>query len=238
MFFWWDQTILLLIPPFIFAIWAQVKVKSTYSKFSSVPSKSGMTGADVAKAILHAENIVLSHDPSSMPPGSACGLEAIPGHLTDHYDPRDRVLRLSEEVYRGQSVAALGIAAHEVGHAIQHARLYSPLMMRNVIYPISNIGSSLAFPLFFIGLIFSFPILLQIGIGLFTLAVFFTIITLPVELNASSRAMRALAGGGYLAEDELKGARKVLTAAALTYVAAAAMAVVNLLRMVLLSNRN
>ncbi|MCH7911244.1 MAG: zinc metallopeptidase [Candidatus Hydrogenedentes bacterium] len=128
--------------------------------------------------------------------------------------------------------------AHEVGHAIQHARLYSPLMMRNIVYPVCNVGSTLAFPLFFIGFLFSFPALLQIGIFLFTLAVFFTVLTLPVEFNASSRAIRALASGGYLTEDELQGTRKVLSAAAMTYVAAAAMAILQLVRMIFLSNRN
>lgn len=238
MIFWWDQTILMLIPPLLFAIWAKIKVKSTYSKFSRIGSRSGMTGADVAKAILRSEEIALSDDPTSMPEGSACGLEAIEGHLTDHYDPRGRVLRLSHEVYSGHSVAALGIAAHEVGHAIQHARLYSPLMMRNVIYPISNIGSTMAFPLFFVGFLFSWPSLLNIGIALFTMAVFFTLITLPVEFNASSRAMRALEAGGFLSDDELRGARKVLSAAALTYVAAAAMAVIQLFRLVILADRH
>lgn len=237
-FFFFDSTMIIIVPALVFALWAQFKVKSTYKKYAQVGSQSGMTGADVAKAILAQEDIAVVSDPSGMPEGSACGLMAIPGHLTDHYDPRDRMLRLSEEVYHGQSVAALGIAAHEVGHAIQHARLYSPLMMRNIVYPVCNVGSTLAFPLFFVGFLFSFPILLQVGIFLFTLAVFFTVLTLPVEFNASSRAMRALASGGYLNQDELRGARKVLSAAAMTYVAAAAMAILQLVRMILLSNRN
>lgn len=237
-FFFFDSTMLIIVPALVFALWAQFKVKSTYKKYAQIASQSGMTGADVVKAILAQEGIALVADPAGMPEGSACGLMAIPGHLTDHYDPRDRMLRLSEEVYYGQSVAALGIAAHEVGHAIQHARLYSPLMMRNIVYPVCNVGSTLAFPLFFVGFLFSYPLLLQVGIFLFTLAVFFTLLTLPVEFNASSRAMRALASGGYLAEDELRGARKVLSAAALTYVAAAAMAILQLVRMIFLSNRN
>ena len=237
-FFFLDSTILIIVPALIFALWAQYKVKSTYKKYAQVASQSGMTGADVARAILAQEDIALVSNPTAMPEGSACGLMAIPGHLTDHYDPRDRILRLSEEVYHGRSVASLGIAAHEVGHAIQHARLYSPLMMRNIVYPVCNVGSTLAFPLFFIGFLFSFPALLQIGIFLFTLSVFFTVLTLPVEFNASSRAMRALASGGYLSQDELYGARKVLSAAAMTYVAAAAMAILQLVRMIFLSNRN
>lgn len=228
-------SIVLLLPAIGFAIWAQTKIKSTYARFSKVGNRRGLTGADVAQAILRDENIVITDDPLSAPGAAACSLEAIPGHLTDHYDPRSRTLRLSEDVYHGQSVAALGIAAHEVGHAIQHARLYSPLMMRNVVYPVCNVGTTLAWPLLIIGMI-AFPPLLKLAVIMFTLAVFFTVLTLPVEYNASSRAMRALANGGYLDDEELDGARKVLSAAALTYVAAAAMAIVQLLRVVLLAN--
>lgn len=234
--FLFGPTIVLLLPAIGFAIWAQIKIKSTYAHFSKVGNRRGLTGADVAQAILRDENIVLTDDPLSAPDGvAACSLEATPGHLTDHYDPRSRTLRLSEDVYHGQSVAALGIAAHEVGHAIQHARLYSPLMMRNVVYPVCNVGTTLAWPLLIIGMI-AFPPLLKLAVIMFTLAVFFTVLTLPVEYNASSRAMRALASGGYLDDEELDGARKVLSAAALTYVAAAAMAIVQLLRVVLLAN--
>ena len=228
-------SMILLLPAFLFTIWAQMKVKSTYAKYSQIATRSGMTGADVAASILRDENIELNNNPESMPDGAACGLEAIDGQLTDHYDPRSRMLRLSQDIYHGQSIASLGIAAHEVGHAVQHARMYSPLMMRNIVYPICGIGQTLAWPLFFIGLFLSQPMLLQAGIALFTLAVFFTVLTLPVEFNASSRAMRALASGGYLTDDELVGARKVLNAAALTYVAAAAMAVMQLVRMVILA---
>ncbi len=229
-------TIVLLLPAIGFAIWAQTKIKSTYARFSKVGNRRGLTGADVAQGILRDENIVITDDPLSAPGGvAACSLEATPGRLTDHYDPRSRTLRLSEDVYHGQSVAALGIAAHEVGHAIQHARLYSPLMMRNVVYPVCSVGTTLAWPLLIIGMI-AFPPLLKLAVIMFTLAVFFTVLTLPVEYNASSRAMRALASGGYLDDEELDGARKVLSAAALTYVAAAAMAIVQLLRVVLLAN--
>lgn len=230
-----DPTIVLLLPAIGFAIWAQSKIKSTYARFSKVGNRRGLTGADVARAILHDENIALTSDPLSYAGAAACSLEATPGHLSDHYDPRSRTLRLSEDVYHGQSVAALGIAAHEVGHAIQHARLYSPLMMRNVVYPICSLGTTLAWPLLIVGLI-AVPLLLKAAVIMFTLAVFFTVLTLPVEYNASSRAMRALASGGYLDAEELDGARKVLSAAALTYVAAAAMAVLQLLRVVLLAN--
>lgn len=234
MFF--DPTMLLLIPAVILAAWAQHKVKSTYAKFSQVGNRRGLTGADVAALILKSERIELVDDPSGYPAGAACGLEAIPGQLTDHYDPRDHVLRLSEGVYHGRSVAALGIAAHEVGHAIQHARGYAPLAIRNIIYPVTGFGSFLAWPLFIIGLIAAWPPLMQAGIILFTGAVVFTVITLPVEFNASSRAIRALADGGHLDQDELQGAKKVLSAAAMTYVASTAMAVLQLLRMVLLAN--
>lgn len=233
--FFLDPTILILLPAIGFPIWAQSKIKSTYARFSKVGNRRGLTGADVAQAILRDENIALTNDPMSYTGGAACSLEATPGHLSDHYDPRSRALRLSEDVYYGQSVAALGIAAHEVGHAIQHARLYSPLMMRNVVYPICRFGTTLAWPLLIVGLI-AVPILLKVAVAMFTLAVFFTVLTLPVEYNASSRAMRALASGGYLDEEELDGAHKVLSAAALTYVAAAAMAVFQLLRVVLLKN--
>lgn len=232
--FFWDPTFVLLIPAFILAMWAQAKVKSTYARFSEVISRSGLTGADVAVRILDDANIAVATNPSEFPDGSACALEAVPGKLSDHYDPRSRTLRLSEDVYYGRSVAALGIAAHEVGHAIQHAKLYSPLMMRNVVYPVCSLGSTLAFPLFLVGF-FAFPPLMKLAILFYTLAVFFTVLTLPVEFNASSRALKALANGGYLDSEELSGARSVLSAAALTYVASAAMAITQLFRMFLLS---
>ncbi|HOV73103.1 MAG TPA: zinc metallopeptidase [Candidatus Hydrogenedentes bacterium] len=230
-----DPTMILLIPAMILAVWAQIKVKSTYAKFSQVATRSGLTGADVAKLILQDANIPLSNDPSRFPGGVACGLAAIPGELTDHYDPRTRMLNLSEDIYYGRSIAALGIAAHEVGHAIQHAQLYGPLALRNIIYPVCGLGSTLAFPLFFIGLIANFGVLMQVAILLFTLAVFFTVLTLPVEFNASRRALLALENGGYLTADELYGARKVLSAAAMTYIAAAAMAIMQLIRMLLIA---
>ncbi len=230
------SSMLLLIPALLFGVWAQIKVKSAYSKYSKVGVRSGLTGAQVAQQILRDADIEMVTDPSMHPAGTVCGLECMPGKLTDHYDPRSHTLRLSEEVYLGSSVASLGIAAHEAGHAIQHAQLYLPLTMRNVVYPISNIGSTLAFPLFFIGLVFvRSPFLMNIGIMLYSFAVFFTVVTLPVEFNASKRALRALANGGYLADDEMYGAKKVLTAAALTYVAAAAMAILQLVRMILIS---
>lgn len=235
----WDPTMILLLPAIALTIWAQAKVHSAYGRFSKVLNRRGLTGADVAAAILRDEDIALTNNPARIAgqtAGPAVGLESVPGHLTDHYDPRSRMLRLSDPVFNGTSVAALGIAAHEAGHAIQHAQGYAPLTVRNVVYPVCNIGTMAAWPLFIAGLLFSMPMLLKVGIVLFTLAVFFTVLTLPVEFNASSRAMRALAHGGYLTDEELGGARKVLNAAAMTYVAAAAVSIMHLVRMLILAN--
>ena len=230
-----DPTMVLLIPALLFAMWAQWKVSSTYKKYSQVPVRSGLTGAKVAAAILRDADIPLSDNPGSTD-GLACGLEMTQGQLTDHYDPTNRTLRLSEGVYQGRNVAALGVAAHEVGHAIQHKDGYAPLVLRNVAYPVSRFGSTLAFPLFLAGLFIpAFSGLMHIGIMLFTVAVFFTVITLPVEFNASSRALAALSEGGYVNEEELAGVKKVLNAAAMTYVASAAMAALQLIRMILIA---
>lgn len=230
-----DPTMVLLIPAILLAVWAQFKVQSTYARYSQVATRRGLTGARVAAEILEDNGIEVVRNPEQVPDRHACALEPTPGHLTDHYSPTERTLRLSEEVYGGTSIAALGIAAHEVGHAIQHARAYSPLMLRNVVYPVCNIGSTLAFPIFIVGLFMAAKPLMQIGILLFAFAVFFTLITLPVEFDASRRAVKSLASGGYLAEDELVGARKVLNAAAMTYVAASAMAILNLVRLLILA---
>ena len=233
--FLFDPTIILLIPALLFASWAQWKVSSTYKEYSQVRVRSGMTGAKVAAAILRDADIPLTDDPNNTE-GLACGLEMTQGQLTDHYDPRSRTLRLSEGVYQGRNVAALGVAAHEVGHAIQHKDGYGPLVLRNVAYPVSKFGSTLAFPLFLAGLFIpAFSGLMHIGIMLFTLAVFFTVLTLPVEFNASSRALAALSEGGYVNEEELAGVKKVLNAAAMTYVASAAMAALQLIRMILIA---
>lgn len=225
-YLYFDPTMLLLIPALILAIWAQVKVKSTFSKYDKLRSARGITGREAAAAILEANNINDVH------------IEQTPGHLSDHYDPRTKTLRLSGGVYSSDSVAALGIAAHEAGHAVQHFEGYRPIMIRNAIVPLTNIGTFLAFPLIFIGLIINnatmSATLINIGIVLYGFAVVFHLITLPVEYNASHRAIAALerAGLGY---DELAGARKVLSAAAMTYVAAAAAAILQLLRLLLLS---
>jgi len=224
--FIWYGSFVILIPALILTMYAQFKVKSTYAKYSKVGVRSGMRGVDVAQRILQDAGVSVSE------------LTPIPGNLTDHYDPRRHALRLSEGVYYGNNVAALGVAAHEVGHAIQHARSYAPLALRNVIYPVASLGTNLGYILFLIGFLFSWnQTLMNLGIILFSGAVFFTFLTLPVEFNASRRAMVALANGGYLTPDELKGARAVLRAAALTYVAAATMAALQLLRMILLSRR-
>jgi len=223
--FFFDYTLVLLIPALIFALYAQSKVKSTYLKYSQVISSSELTAAEAVSEILRYS------------PASDVRVERIPGHLTDHYDPRKKVLRLSESVYDSSSIAALGVAAHEAGHAIQHAQRYSFLVLRNAFYPIASLGSNLAFPLFFIGLIFnrsSARVLMDVGILLFSAAVFFTVITLPVEFDASRRALAILKERGFLNAAELEGARKVLGAAAMTYVAATAMAAIQLLRMILI----
>jgi Zn-dependent membrane protease YugP len=223
--FFWDYTFFLLIPPLLLALYAQQKVRSTFRQYSQVTSTSRISGAEVARRILQSSG------------ASEVAIERVKGQLTDHYDPRKRKLRLSEGVHDSISLAALGIAAHETGHALQHHNKYLPLHIRNAIYPVASFGSSLAFPLFFIGFIFSRQgpsILMDIGILLFAGAVVFSLLTLPVEFNASRRALILLDEGGYLKGKELDGARRVLSAAALTYVAATAMAAMQLLRMFLL----
>lgn len=223
--FFWDWSIFLVIPPFILAIYAQSRVKNTYAKFSRVPAASRISGAEAARRILSASGA------GNVP------VERTKGRLSDHYDPRKKVLRLSEGVHDSQSLAALGIAAHEAGHAIQHARGYTPLQLRNTLFPVANLGSTLAFPLFFIGFLFSRnspSILMDIGIFLFAGAVIFSVLTLPVEFDASKRAMVLLKDTGFLRGEELNGARSVLSAAALTYVASTAMAAMQLVRMFIL----
>ena len=225
---------LLIIPPLLLAMFAQAKVRSAYAKYSQIGTRSGLTGAEVAYRVLTDADVGIAGDGRMVAPGAIAGIEPVPGNLTDHYNPRTRMLGLSEGVFNGRSIAALGIAAHEVGHAIQHARGFAPLALRTMIYPVCNIGSTLAWPLFFIGIIARFPMLIQAAIIFYTLAVVFTVITLPVEFDASRRALKALGSGGYLDAEELQGARSVLRAAALTYVAATAMAAAQLLRMVLI----
>ncbi len=199
-----------------------MKVKSTFAQYNRVRSQGGMTGAQVARNILRSNNV------------DDVEVEETGGVLSDHYDPRVKKLRLSSEIYRSSSVAALGVAAHEAGHAIQHHAGYAPLHVRNGIFPIANFGSRFAFPLFIIGFLFRSGTMMDIGIWLFLGAVIFQLITLPVEFNASGRALIQLESGGYLGRDEIGAARKVLNAAALTYVAATAVAVMHLVRLLIL----
>ncbi|NCC96946.1 MAG: zinc metallopeptidase [Synergistales bacterium] len=222
--FFFDPTMMFLIPALILAFWAQARVKSTFAQYSQVGSRKGVTGSDVAAALLSRFGL------SDVP------VRPIPGSLTDHYDPRDRSLSLSESVYGSTSIAAIGVAAHEVGHAMQHQEGYMPLQLRNAIVPVVNIGSMAAFPLFFIGLLFRGQILMNLGIVLFVGVLIFHLVTLPVELDASSRALRVLEGTGMLASDEIVGARKVLNAAAWTYVSATVMAAAQLVRLLVLRN--
>jgi len=223
--FFWDYTWFFLIPPLLLAFYTQAKVRSAYGRYSRVAASTRITGAEVAARLLSDAGI------------RGVPVEKVSGKLSDHYDPRQRVLRLSEGVYGSNSLAALGIAAHETGHALQHHTGYTPLALRNAIYPLANIGSFLAFPLFLIGFFFSQKgpsILMDLGILLYAGAVVFTVVTLPVEFNASMRALVLLRERGYLDREEISGAGKVLSAAALTYVASTAMAVMQLLRLIIL----
>lgn len=221
----YDSTFILIIPALLLALYAQYKVKSTYAKYSQVNNLRGYTGSQVARYILDDYRL------------TDIQVEPISGELSDHYDPRSKKLRLSNGIFDGRSVAALGIAAHEAGHAIQDKRAYAPLKIRNGLVPVTNLGTTIAFPLFLLGLFVGIPQLMDIGIILFSLAVVFSIITLPVEFNASKRAIKVLADGHFLNEKELPMAREVLNAAALTYVAATAMAVMNLLRLLALRSQ-
>lgn len=221
--FFWDPTMIILIPAVLITMYAQMKISSTYHQYSQVPSRRGMTGADVARYILNKNGL---YD---------VAIERIGGQLSDHYDPRTRVVRLSADVYGSTSLAALGVAAHEVGHAIQHDTGYLPLYVRNTVVPVTQIGSYLAMPLFLLGLFMSSPRLVEWGILLFGVIVFFQLVTLPVEYNASSRALATLGSEGFLDSTELQGTKKVLNAAALTYVAAALMAVLQLVRLLVIS---
>ena len=221
-----DGTYVLIILAFLISALVSAKMNATFSKYSKVRSYCGMTGAQAAQRILSSAGI---YD---------VRIEHVSGKLTDHYDPSNKVLRLSDAVYGNTSIAAIGVAAHECGHAVQHARNYVPLSVRSAIVPVANFGSQLSWPLFLAGLIFSFRPLLMIGILLFCAALLFQIVTLPVEFNASSRAIRILEGNGMLGESEITGAKKVLRAAAMTYVASLASSILQLLRLVILAGGN
>jgi len=216
--------IIFVLPAILLTIYAQARVHSTFNKYLKVRNLRGMTGAEAARIILQNQGI---YDVT---------IERIPGNLTDHYDPRTKTLRLSGPVYDGTSIASVGVSAHEAGHAIQHNESYSFLKVRHSIFPVVSISSRMAIPLIMLGFVLSFSFLVELGIILFCAVVFFQIITLPVEFNASKRALVALEGQGILSDNEIRPARKVLSAAALTYVAAAAVAVANLLRLILLAN--
>ncbi|HHT97058.1 MAG TPA: zinc metallopeptidase [Clostridiales bacterium] len=222
-FFYYESTYILVIIGVILSLFASFRVKSTFAKYSKIMSFSGITGAQAAERILQSSGI---YDVS---------VQRVSGDLTDHYDPRSKVLRLSDSVYSKGTIAAIGVAAHECGHAIQHNKEYLPLKLRSAIVPVANIGSTLAMPLIFIGILLgSSPTLINLGIIFFSFAVLFQIITLPVELDASKRAIQRVGELGVLHGDEVDKARKVLNAAAFTYVAAATASILQLLRLVLL----
>ena len=229
--FWGDWTVLVLTPAMIFAFWAQINVQTTFSRFKQVRNRRGLTAADVARRILDANGL------------NYVQIQRVSGELTDHYDPRAQVVRLSDSVYDSTSVAAIGVAAHEVGHACQHAEDYVPLRIRSAIIPMTRIGSMLAMPVFILGLLFAQlslygnmvgDVFMMLGILLFSLSTLFQLVTLPTEFNASARALKTLESYGILDGDELVGARSTLRAAALTYVAALASSLASLLRLLLI----
>ncbi|WFD09100.1 zinc metallopeptidase [Tepidibacter hydrothermalis] len=222
-YYGFDPTMILLIPAMLLAVYAQTKVKTTFNKYLRVYSQKGYTGAQVARYILD-KNGLRNVD-----------IELTGGRLSDHYDPRSKVLRLSNDVYHGTSIASVSVAAHEVGHAIQHGEEYFPLTFRNNLVPIVNISSSMSWIFIMLGFLVT-PPLLKIGILLFSGAVLFQVVTLPVEFNASSRAIDQLVTNSLITTEERKYSKKVLDAAALTYVAAAASAIMQLIRLVILSN--
>ena len=225
-FYYYDPTYILVLIGAVLSLWASATVKSTYNKYSRVYSYSGLTGAQAAAQILRQAGI---YD---------VRIEHVSGNLTDHYDPKARVLRLSDSVYGSNSVAAIGVAAHECGHAMQHNKGYAPISVRDALVPFANWGSRLSWVLIIIGIIFygqgTGQTMINIGIFAFSLAVLFQIVTLPVEFNASNRAIRVLESTGIFGTSELKCTKKVLGAAALTYVAAAASSILQLLRLILL----
>ena len=223
--YYFDWTYLLLIPGLLLGLWAQAQVKSTFEHYSKVSTRLGRPAYEAVADLLRRngnQNVII---------------QRVSGSLTDHYDPRNETLNLSESVYDSYRVAALGVAAHEAGHAMQKQTNYAPLALRSAAVPVVNIGSSLATPLFVLGLILSWKPLVTIGIVAFSLSVLFALITLPVEFDASRRAVQMLRDGGYVTADELSGVQKVLRAAALTYVASAVTSLLSLLRLVLIARR-
>ena len=221
--FYWDWTMILVIPGLLLGLWAQMRVSSAFRKYSAVHARSGMSAEDVARSMLNQ---------------AGCGnvsIRTVSGNLTDHYDPRNNTLRLSDGVYGSSSVAAIGIAAHECGHAMQQHEGYAPLVLRSALVPVVNLGSNLYFPIFLLGLLFSWEPLIYVGIACFALILVFSLVTLPVEFNASGRALRVLDQQGYLSSEEMDGARAVLNAAAMTYVAAAISSLLQLVRLLIIA---
>ncbi len=224
MFWYYDiYYIILVIPAMVLAMWAQSKVKSTFKKYSSVRTGVSMTGYEAARRILDANGL------------RQVQIQRVAGHLSDHYDPRSNIIRLSDSVYGESTVAAIGVAAHEAGHAIQYAKDYAPIKIRAAIIPVSQLGSTLAFPMIILGLLLPmFEVLIPFGVLLFASVTVFQLVTLPVEFDASKRAVLALETGGAVTDEEIGGVKKVLNAAALTYVAALAVSIANLLRILLI----
>ncbi|MBR6796150.1 MAG: zinc metallopeptidase [Clostridia bacterium] len=220
-----DWTYILLLVAAVFAMIASVKVKTTYNKYAKVASRRGLTAEAAATAVLRASGV------------TDVRIGRISGELTDNFNPKTGTISLSDSVYGKTSVAAIGVACHEAGHAIQHAEQYGPIKIRTAIVPITQIGSTLSMPILLAGFILGFGVLIYVGIALFATSTVFQLVTLPTELNASSRALKALDSCGILEKDELKGAKKVLTAAALTYVAALASSLLTLLRYIMLAKR-
>ena len=230
MFYFNFEYLIIMLPALFFASWASSRVNSTFKKYQDDYSRSGMSGAEAARKLLDLNG--LTH----------IRIEAIPGKLTDHYDPKNNVIRLSSSVYNSRSTAAIGVACHEVGHALQYANNYFPIKVRNIIIPITNFGSKLVMPLILIGFLLSYfgevyAMIAYVGVAFFAFSVLFQLVTLPVEYNASSRAIKAIDEYGFLYEEEIDGARKVLNAAALTYVAALATSLAQLMYLLRLENR-
>lgn len=226
-YYGFDYTYLVFVlPALLIALVAQIKVKTTFHKYAKVMNARGLSGAEVAAKILSSNGVL------------DVAVQRVSGNLTDHFDPTARVIRLSQSVYDSHSVAAVGVAAHEAGHALQYAEDYFPIRLRAAIIPVTKVGSALSWPLIILGLVFSFGLLVNLGIILFSVVTLFQLVTLPVEFNASRRALNILQQQGILVPEELGGARKVLTAAAMTYVAALLVSVMQLLRLIaLFSNR-
>ncbi len=225
--------LILVLPAVIFSLWASIRVNTTFKKYSKIRSMRGITGAEAARRVLDANG--LQH----------IRIEQIPGNLTDHYDPRSDVIRLSESVYGNTSVAAIGVACHEAGHAVQHAENYAPVKIRAAIIPVTNIGSRLAIPLIILGILLNslasapeFLVIAYIGVACYGLCTLFQLVTLPTEFDASRRALRCIESYGILGSEEIGGARRVLTAAAMTYVAALAVSLMQLLRLFLMVSGN